>query len=359
MWIRRICGMAGVLGAMALPARLFATDAPDWKALVDAAARGEPQAADELIRTWVDPLAAAVRGADARPYAEQLRIAEALRRLTANLRMQIFVDTLPEADRALFERVRVRDAALLENLFHDDERLRLLAVERIPLEPDTGAGLLLAAKLRDWNAEVIEAALEKAKKLRDASVLRGLRDFSRDILEELRASPARIEDPYVALAYASFLDRAAAILATPAAKEDAALLREMLAIFAEPAYRSFALNLRETLKGYAAIAEEADAATLVRFLAADDLRRLPDLPGETPLLQATGDLALLAMCRIYGIEPAALGLRGAAEGGELGFVDAETRGRAYRRFQLWYETNAKLPADQRQPLTVVDEAEQP
>lgn len=312
-------------------------------------------AADALIDAYVTPLQKALATINDRPYEEQLRVAEALSRVTAHLRMRLTRQELAAEDQARFDRIAKREPRLLEELFHDHDDVRMAALQRIPLEKNTMAGVLIAAKLRDWNAEIAALALDQAIKLQDDSVVRGARTFARDALELInQGGGGGLSDPYVAVAYASFLDKAALILARNGAEEDVPLLNTIIGKLNKQPVRRYALELRDTIDAIGAMKSAALAEVLVPLLNERDLQRLPSLENGASVTRTSGDGALVALLKIYELDPAALGMvRRDTQQTKWGFTSDEERTKAHLLFRAWYRDNAERDPADRKPLSSI------
>ncbi len=328
---------------------LPATD--QLRALVDAVAQGrDPAATDRLLSAWVEPLAAALSDIDSRPREEQLRLLAALQRVHSNLHLQQIRYSLDAEDRARLDRVLQAERPLIESLFHFDERVRLAALERIPLERNTAAGLLIAAKLYDPNAEVVDAALRKARELHDDSVAKGLRRFAREALELISRDQAT-ESPESLIVYATFLDVAAATLAEIGQTVDVPLINDILLRLANPVFQPFAQQTFATIDGLGKLGSESSVPALRAYLAGELMQSLPNAPDGGHIFRTTADAALLALCRIYRLDPLSLGfVQPVADRPEMGFRDIEVRARARLQFEDWFRRNAEKPAAERDPL---------
>lgn len=323
---------------------------PSMRELVEDVARSDqPAAADELINSWVEPLAAALREMDARPREQRLRVARALQRMSANLRARLVRSRLDAEDQVRFDRVFAQQRGLIEELFHDDDRLRLAAIDRIPLEPDSLAGVLLVAKLDDDSAEVIDKALTMARELHDASVLRGARRFSRELLDEVQHAPTDLAEAEAAIVCGTFLDQCGALLAEYGNAQDAGLVAEILDRLADPRLQPFLMHVDKTLAGMGRIGTERAAASLVHYLEHQQVRVLPRRENDPMMIRTAGDTALLSLLSIYGLSPDSLGfVKSGPAPGEWGFRDAETRQRAHLAFRSWYQANRDRPKPERE-----------
>lgn len=324
---------------------------------VQAVARsGSAEAQDRLIEAWVAPLAESLNAYSNAAREERVRLAVGMQRVTAHLRLRLFRAQLEPADQARLDQILARERPLLEALFHDDDRVRLAALDRIPLEPDTAAGLLIVAKLNDDSLDVIERALAKARALHDASVLRGLRRFTRAALDELPYASAKLEEIEFAIVLGTYLENAAAVLAEFGTADDAPLITEVIEAISTPSFRPFLQSLNPILDSLGRIGDERVAPTLLTYLGDETLQTLARLPNGSTVSRSTGDAALLALARIYGIPPEALGFV-SADPKDLakGFTDGDRRARAHLAFRKWFDENGRLPRDQRAPLAPIAE----
>ena len=356
-------GLAVAFGLIVSPLSLAAAQsAPTSQAvsesLLEALQADDDAAIDEFLNQWLAPAVAAIGNLDTRPADQQRRAVVVLRRINANLRYQVQRAMLSPDDQSRLDRVFRSERRLIEALFDEDDRVRSAAIDRIPLEPNTAAGILLAAKLFDSNAEVVSAAIEKIRALHDEASLRGLRQFAREASRLVRSAPAaEQQDPLSTIVYVSFLDHAGAIFAAHGIADDAKLLNEILLLLAEPGYSRFATNTWAILDGAGRLAGEDAVEGVSRYLATPDVQTLPSLPGGERVTRTTADAALRALARIYGIDPGALGFVGGAEGAALGFKDHSIRQRAARAFDDWFVRNRQRPKAQREPFRPIGETE--
>src|SRR5262247_2664486 len=142
--------------------------------LIERIAKGDEaesaEATERMIERIVAPLTDAIGSLDKRPASEVVRLREALGQLSAAMRIRLTRADLPEEDRRLFDQFARAYPDLMRQLFHDQVRVRAAAVQQIPLDPDTGAGVLIARRVDDEDENVAAAALDIAMKLRDKVV---------------------------------------------------------------------------------------------------------------------------------------------------------------------------------------------
>jgi len=329
-------------------AKCQAADEPrqDLRPLVERIARGEGSAADEaageLIQRVVGPLESALDSLEERPYQEQVRLAAALTRLAAVLRIRIARLDLPAEDRELLDRFVKQHRELAERLFDDDPRRRRATLRQLPQDPSSGVGVLIGLKLFDADGEVVEEALAQAGELKDAAVGRGLRHYVRAVTEHLQAERYGPEEQDAALVSAVFLVKAMTALA---AAGDAAGLADMAPAtdyvlasryrrFVEPYLPQYADALG-TLRGPDALAFE------LRFLEEPAVLRSLAIPGEGLLKQTFGDAMLVHALRLHGLAPHDFGFYETDPPQVLaGFLDERDRVAARRRFAQWLSEHA-------------------
>jgi hypothetical protein len=330
-----------------------ATDGDALRQLVDRIARGQDadgSAAEELIERVVDPLTTALRDVDQRPLAERIRLSQALGRVHAALRLRLARLTLPEEDRTLLDAFVRRQPTLVESLFADDPEVRLAAVQRIPLEPNTAAGVLLALKLDDWDFTVADAAVESAGRLRDPVLGRNVARRVRQYVDMLGGEPAAAQEAVYHLALIAHLGRFAPLAGADTDDGAAAVLAALELLSRSP--------LRAELGGVGSVAlaaggtrREAAVPALLALLEDESMHRmLPSLDDGRSPLQTVGDAALLALLHIYDLPPAAFGLRAAGpEWSDHAFRTPEDRRHGVERFRQWHAENAARPAGERRP----------
>jgi hypothetical protein len=343
------------LAALALPAvpRATAQDAEEIRRLVDEIARGDEQdaadAADELVDRLIGPVAAALGSLEARPAAEQLRIRKALARLSAVLRVRLTRADLPAEDRELFDTFAKRYPELVERLFADDWRRRLSALRQIPLEPRTGAGVLIAVKVNDPDEDVAVAALEIAAKLgksKDEGLVRGLARYVRGATATLKSGLYGPEDQDLAATVALFVSRAIKVLCAAEARASVPAIADALDTLGHSDYRVI-FDTAGIALGLGELRDERAADVLLKFVHDRQVHQNKALPGRRLLRQTIGDAALLGLLRIYGLEPKVFGFVEAEGVPFLGFLDAEAREAAQRRFLRWHKENAGRPPGER------------
>jgi len=332
-----------------------ADDTDDLKPLVEQIARGDADAkaaADQLIERVVGPLTKALEHADSLPIEQQQRVEAALARVTANLRLRLFRASLPEEDRKLLDGYIERQRALCEDLFTDDSQMRIAALHRIPLAPDSAAGVLVAAKVGDSDFDVVEEALAAAEELRDEVVARGL---IRVVEEAMRFIETADVPPVDRLAYgvvyAELTRKIARIVGLAKYREGAATIQKAIAFFDQPATSSV-FQPGVALEALGQTGDESAVPLLLRYLDSREISTVRYLEAGRSVSVTVGDAALLALARIYKIEPESLGFHVDTKGDmPIGFLDEPTRRTAHVAFRKWQQENEGKAAAERTPLT--------
>ncbi|TWT45947.1 hypothetical protein RAS1_23830 [Phycisphaerae bacterium RAS1] len=351
-YLRYLLILAAILSGDAAPSR---GDDAEIRKLIDAVATGQDSgqdAADKLIEMLAAPIADAFGAMESRSVEQQLRLRPVLRRLQAQIRIRLFRANLAQPQRRLLDAFAGDHRELLEQLFDENEYVRLEALHRIPLEPGTAAGILIVARVDDWNETVAEQALEVAREFHDEHVLSGLTRYVADVVGTLRSGVYGANDQDVARTVGTWAQQAIGILGQ--AKHRAALpvITDAIEFFDQWRYRDPSL-LAECFDALGALGDEQSAPLLVRFLEQRDRRFSRSAAGERTIVQTLGDAALLNLLRIYKLPPEPVGFVSDTErSGQFGFCDERTRAAAQQAFSRWYEANRAKPADQRSPLVV-------
>lgn len=355
--VRRTAAVVAAGGLLLLtPGPSGAQERPEQgglRPLIERIATGDEvefaDATRQLVEQVVAPLAEAIGSLEARPAAEQVRIRQALARVSATLRVRLLRADLPEEDRKLLDEFARSYDDLLLRLFDENYRVRAEAVGQIPLEPGSGAGVLICAKVNDEDEEVAVAALEAARKLRDGVVARGLMRYVRGATEAIRSGFYRPSQHELAMTVALFVKDAIVVLGEARATEGVPTILEALRYFAGTTYWAPG-HVGEVAAALGRIGDERAGAVLLRLLNDETfLRRRTGEDGRA-IVQTVGDLALLSLLRIYQLPTGSFGLH-TLPGAEdfAGFTSAEEREAARRIFRRWYEENAGRPAEERRP----------
>lgn len=328
-------------------------DTAELRKLIDEIATGDEEdsrdAADRLIERVIGPLTDALGSLEKRPLEEQLRIQKALSRVTAALKIRLVRADLSEADRALFDKLVRDEPELVEHLFDDDPDVRLDAVRRIPLEPNSGAGVALAIKMSDPDYTVAEAAIEAGERLRDPVLLRGLRHFVSEAVKVAKSGIYGANQPDLVLALAQRVRPCVKILGDAQYADALPELLEAMRIF----WRRELRNVYEVpivFDALARIGDERAVPPLLEFINEPELYLTQHIAGNRMAKQTVGDAALLAAIRIYRLNPEDFGFFiDAPPSTFIGFVEPSERDEAQRAFALWRRDNADKPAAERKP----------
>lgn len=308
--------------------------------LVDRIARGDEveaaAAAEALVSELLDPLAGAIGAMQSRPPQEQLRLRAALSTLSAALRLRLFRAGLPPGDAALFDEFTARYPELARQLFDDDYRVRIAAVRQLPLAPNTGVGVLLAAKVDDYDADVADAALEAAARLHDRVVARNLTRFVRDVTETIRAGHYAPHQQDIAIVLTRFSRDAIAIIAMAGYREAAPVIADALRLHGRGPARDI-FEPERVLTALASLGEPSVIPVLLDYLDDNTVLRTHAAPDGRIASERLGDRALLAIITLLGLERERFGFFSAAlENGEfVGFLDDAARQAARRDIRVW------------------------
>ncbi|MGE0480546.1 MAG: hypothetical protein AB7Q17_08750 [Phycisphaerae bacterium] len=346
-----------------MPATLRAQSAsggtvPELRRLIDDIATGDEvesnDAAERLVARIVNPLADALGNLESRPAAEQVRLRKVLGRLTAALRAKVFRASLTESDSKLLDALIRQDAELVEQCFHEDARTRLSALRRIPHEPDSGAGLLVAALVNDADADVASAALEAAAALKGPVLARALTRYVADASQALKSGHYGPNEQEVAYVVAMFVARSIEILGESRARESVPAIVASLEALGRSAYAGPEFyDISRVARALGRIGDERAVPALLALL--NDNRTQTRLALGAGKLgeQTVGDVALLGVLEIYGLDPRRVGFYIADRQPQpfVCFLDHESRLAAYRTFMEWHKQNADRPVAERKPLT--------
>jgi hypothetical protein len=367
LWIgragRRRAVAAALLGLACGAALLAGGHDDDLRTLVERIARAEDEddaaeAADKLIATVIGPVAEALGAMEQRPAEEQVRVRKVLSRLGAALRVRLLRANLPEDERKLIDRFYREHPELVERLFDDDYRIRAAAVAQVPLEPGTGAAVLILAKIDDSDETVVDAALEAAGNLKDPLIARGLVRWLNAVVAAIKGGHYGPGEQDIVLALNFYAARVIQLLGEAEARDATPAVVEAVRFFSRGDYRGY-FDHGVVIEALAKLGDERGAALLVEMMndrAEGGVARQPRLhhqvgPGKAAV-QTLGDAALLALCRIYQIKPETLGFYVAKEPATfIGFTDEEQREAAYRAFLVWHRENGAKPSGERKPLT--------
>jgi hypothetical protein len=330
----------------------------ELRRLVDEVAKGDDDdatdAADRLVDAAVGPLAEAIGGLDRRSVVEQVRLRRVLARVNAALRVRLFRADLPPADAKLFDAFAAKYADLVIRLFDDDSRRRHAAIAQIPLEPGTGAGVLIVGKINDWDDDVADAALRAAAALHDDIVARGLTHYIIDGTAAIRSNFYGPKDQNLAQAVVVIVSKAIQVLPKTGTHTDLKAVADAAEYLGHSA-NAEVFDVPAVLAALGELQDEAVANVLMGFLDNDRLAQTRSLGPGKLVRQTVGDRALLSLLRVYKLSAADLAVIIPPEHEEqAGFMDIALRDAAHRSFRVWYQQNADKPAAQRSALTPVN-----
>jgi HEAT repeat protein len=303
-------------------------------------------AMDLLIEHFTSPLAEAIGPMSPRPVEEQLRLRGLLSRLTGALRMRIFRLDLPPAERALYDSFAESYPQLCERLFDGNWRVRRAAVQQIPLEPDTGAGVLIAAKVDDEDEMVATAALKAAARLRDPVVIRNLTRFIQDATDAVRSGIYGPEDQDIALTLALFVHSSLGIVTSSPTAENIPVVIGAIQYFLrsqywDPQRHAAAFHMLGRLNDRRAapiLLDRLDDPSLMRWQTGTNKERLRE---------TLGDVALLNLARVFDLKPETFGLHTLPDRGDFaGYPDEKSRQEGHRAFRIWLEEHAEKETDE-------------
>ena len=267
------------------------------------------------------------------------------------MRLRLYRAGLPEADKKLLDEFFVRNEELVVMLFEDDPRRRQAALHQIPLEPNSGAGVLLVAKLYDWDVDVLEAALIATRSLLDDVVVRGLQRYITETTTIVCSDQLEPVEQNLAIVYTDLTRLAIRRLGSAGAKDSIPPIIAAIQCFDQPAYRRF-FCVEQALEALGKIGDEQAVSILSEHLDDPRLHMARGIGPGRLVQQTVGDAALLALAKIYKLPPTALGFYVDTSARPIiGFMDEQSRTAALSVFRAWYKQNADKPHDQRAPLT--------
>lgn len=309
--------------------------------VIEVIARGDDvesaAAARQLADLVAGPVAEAVGSLSSRPPAEELRIRAAVSRLSAELRFRLMRAGLPEQDRALLDDFTRRYEDLALQLFDDDLDVRAAALNQVPLAANTGAGILIAAKISDEHDDtVIDAAFETAVRLRDPVVARRLRQYVQDVTTWTRDGHLAGVQRESLDALAGYAVRAIEVIGVARDAESVPIILEHLAYFAGTRHWKDGVQGVASLSGSfppvahvaLALGQIGDARAtrpLLRFVDDATFMRYGRVEGQK-ITQTVGDTVVLSLARIHKIPFTDIGLLTGDDPANLaGFVDERAR----------------------------------
>lgn len=325
----------------------------DW---VEKIARGDEveaaSASERLIADTIEPLASALDGLAQRPPAEQLRLRAALSSISAALRVRIFRSTLEGSDADLFDAFQGRYPELVRQLFDDDYRRRIAALRQLPLERDTGVGVLVAAKVDDYDAEVADAAFEVASRLNDAALARGLTRYVRDATEAIRNGLYGPAEEDIVIVLTKYVRESIRAIGAAEHRDAAPIVADALRFHTRGKYRGV-FEPEVAIDALARLGDPATAPALLEFLDDDaPLRSHAAAPGRLAT-EVLGDRALRSLLQLFGLDLDQFGMFVTQlESGEFaGFLDDPARQKARREFRIWLRDHAEPSGARTQPAS--------
>lgn len=319
--------------------------------LIQRIATGDAQSAedatDELLRRTIDPLSAAIGPMSQRSQAEQLRLRRLLTRISARLRVALFRAELTPSQRTLFDEFALTHQELVEQLFDDNPAARITAIQQIPVEPDTASGLLAVAKINDSDGDVVEAAIELTTSLQDRVVAEALQRFVAESTAAIRAGFFRPGEQELAANLVALMGQAIRQIgvigeAHPEYVRDAAPpLLEALRYFPGTPFRAvfFPAEVAEAL---GKVGDLRAAPALLELLESREIAANMALGGGKLITQTLGDVAHLALLRLFRIDPVEYGFEIGPEPRKVtGFLEQDSRDAARKKLRIWYKEQAE------------------
>ena len=358
-----LCVLSMLLGATTLAAAAQPSTEDLIKAILDGKdADGELTA--EVVDRTLGPLLDVIERHEPKNFAELRELDNLLMRYRAELRLRLIRIGLPEADRKLLDAYMITNPEQVTALLAAPVGQRIRTLNELPLTRDSAIGVLLVALIEDDELTIVDRAIERTRDLHDAVVARNLTRKLGDWLDRAEDDSYRPEEQPYRLLYLQFANKAADILRLCGSAGSAEVLR-----------RGLKLQLDTPLPmGYSGIVSFIQALGELRDAKSIDLLREAlqndtthwngfvektnnAVPGAEPervlISQQVGDVALMALLRIYGLSTEGLELvyRDKDDWTSAGFAKREHAARAIKVFEAWYAANAQREPDQREPLS--------
>lgn len=313
------------------------------------------EAADQLVEELYAPLLRAIGSFEKRPdgtdrsVAEIIRLRQAVGRLNASLRLKLRRLDLPEEDRKLFDRFGKEYPELAINLFADSYTTRKAAIDAVPLDKNTGAGVMIALRVDDEDEEVADHAIDAAEKLADPVVARGLLRFLDEATKALKEEEyRRAVGPDVQAAVGGIMHRSIIAIGKIKPAGAAAVVTDAFRTMLERKLWNGSQR-GDAARTLGLLGDETAAPALLEAMNQSEHAEFRASQGGTAINQTVGDAALLALIRLYGLKPDAFNFVTSEEWGTFaGFPDDKARQDAYRRFRVWYDQNGSKPREQRE-----------
>ena len=324
------------------------------KRLVDKIATGDEveaaAASEQLIELVTSPLVEAIGSLEGRPVEEQLRLRQILARVTGALRLRIYRMDLSPADRKLVDRFAKVYPELTERLFDGNWQVRKAAVLQIPLESNTGAGLLIAARVNDEDPDVAMAALDMAAALHDQIVARALTRYIKDATSAVEGGFYGPHQRDLAVTVGQIVAESIEALAKCGERDSVPVIIESLSYFGRSKYWDQSHRAR-VLRVLAELKDKRAVPVMLEFL--DDPARLRwgIGAGQKRATETVGDVALQCLLRFYDLQPDDFDLLVSQQDPTFaGYVDEPARREGHRAFRIWHEQHAAQRPSASQPV---------
>ena len=309
--------------------------------LVEQVARGDEiesaAARQRLIDELTQPLLDAIGTMDQRPAAEQLRVRSLLAGLASQLRIRLLRLDLPPEDRALFDQFAEVYPELTQRLFHDDYRIRMAAVNQVPLEANSGAGVMIAAKVNDEDEYVAERALLAARSLHDAVVARNLARFVTDATKTIESGFYGPESHDLARTVAIIVHRSIEVIGDAHAADGEPIVADALRYFGQSAYWDHYQRAR-AITALGRLGRPASTPLLLCFLDDNAIVRLGKSESGQRISQTVGDVAALSLSQIFDLKPPQFELEPMSGDPDVfGYRDNDKRRAGLRELRIWLE----------------------
>lgn len=356
-----LCLAVGPMTAAGL-SQTASTDDDQIKRLLERIARGQgveaTDAADELIARITRPLDTALDAFDAETVDRQRRVQQALSRLTARIRARLYRSGLPADERALLDRFAQLNQPLIDQLFADAPKQRIEAIGRIPVEVGTGAGVAAMTGMYDHDENVVAAAFVACREYAgDESVGKGVTRFIDQAIAAHKAG--HFVDAEHAATVVIHVGEAVSVLGelkyAPGAPAAARAVRQ----YATSRFSSiFFIGLANVvdrsfpIEALGKIGDSRAAPVLIDLLAENRITGNRSLGGGRLLERTLGDEALMALLRIFELDPRDYGFIITSDARKIaGFVDDKNRQKARNKFKAWYRQHVADAKDGPNPTT--------
>lgn len=320
--------------------------ASPYAGLIDTIATGDAQAArdaeDEVLDRLLGELGPLIGSIEGRPIEEQIRLQHLLSRLSANLRLRAYRASVPPEDRAKLDRFLAVYPELGEQIFQDIGDTRIAALRKLPLEPNTGAGVLVAAALNDSDPAVLETAFNVAAQLHDESVARGTMRFLREVVALLKTDHYAGVQAEALIGYTDYVHKAVYVLGETGYRPAAPVVLDTLAFFSDSVARKY-LDIGAFGLALGKLGDSACVDPLLPYLDNTNFRRGDP---NSRARQTHGDAVLWGLLTLYGLDPADYGFFTIKQPRWefFGFESDDARAAAVRKFRTWLKEHRDQPA---------------